>query len=96
MNLTFLTPFLKLTQLHEIQINKKLRKKELLPVDRITAEAMVAHRSLDDANPDSESPDTSYESEGEATGSEGEYSDDSANDSRGEDDYDDNDDSGDL
>jgi len=88
--------FKELTQLHEIQINKKLRKKELLPVDRITAEAMVAHRSLDDANPDSESPDTSYESEGEATGSEGEYSEDSANDSRGDDDYDDNDDSGDL
>jgi len=81
--------FKELAQLHEIQINKKLRKKEPLPVDRITAEAMVAHRSLDDQNPDSESNESSYESEGE--GSDGEFSDDSAGGNDDED-YDDNDD----
>jgi len=80
--------FRELAQLHEVQMNKKLRKKEPLPVDRITAEAMVAHRSLDDQNPDSDSNDSSYESEGE--GSDGEFSDDSANND--DDDYDDNDD----
>jgi len=79
--------FKELTQLHDIQINKKLRKKEPLPVDRITAEAMVAHRSLDDQNPESESNDSSYDSEGD--GSDGEFSDDSAGNG---DDYDDNDD----
>jgi len=90
--------FKELTQLHEIQINKKLRKKELLPVDRITAEAMMAHRPIDDQNNDSDSPD-SYDTEGdgEGSGSEGDYeTEDSQNDSQGGDDYDENDDSGDL
>jgi len=40
--------FRELNELHQIQMNKKLRRKELLPVDRITADAMSQHVSLDD------------------------------------------------
>jgi len=40
--------FRELTELHQIQINKKLRRKEMLPVDRITADAIQQHVSLDD------------------------------------------------
>lgn len=40
--------FKELTELHQIQINKKLRQKQMLPMDPLTVEALGDHQSLDD------------------------------------------------
>jgi len=62
--------FKELTELHQIQINKKLRRKEGLPAPLLTVEAMQQHVSLDDLageynNYDTESDDysSSYDSD---------------------------------
>jgi len=66
--------FKELTQLHQIQMNKKLRQKEPLPIDRITAEAMQSHKSLDELNVDNSDSDSSDVSGGDYSG-DGNYSD---------------------
>eukprot|EP01124_Arcella_intermedia_P005662 TRINITY_DN1334_c0_g1_i1.p1 TRINITY_DN1334_c0_g1~~TRINITY_DN1334_c0_g1_i1.p1 ORF type:complete len:670 (+),score=115.91 TRINITY_DN1334_c0_g1_i1:212-2011(+) len=40
--------FKELTQLHQIQMNKKLRQKEALPIERRALDALQSHQALDD------------------------------------------------
>jgi len=76
--------FKELTQLHQIQMNKKLRQREALPIERSALEALQHHQSLDDEDdpdqydvdyPNDQDPDSYDDEDFDPEQEEGEYDD---------------------